>query len=333
MGAGTWSTAGYYANTKAKLDSGTTFGYDRDARMSGRMEPHESLDPKIVAKNGVIESRDNPDHPNSVPIILGVDQTGSMGRIPRVFQEKLAGIFDLIMLRGYIEDPQISIAAYGDTHADPIRTTVQFSNFESDNRVDEALDNLLLYGHGGGNGGETMTGIWYMMNKVVSDAWEKRNKKGYAFFVADEIALDLLPEHVKGFVGDGEPVGPITAVELAKSIQEKWEVYILLIDNVAAKIQKSEEFYTNLFGKQNVLVLEDADAVAETVALAIGVREGTVDLDEAEDDLKSVGSNELAVRTSVKAVQNAGLANLSRGKVAKVNTTLTFGDEDAAERL
>lgn len=333
MGAGTWSAAGYAATTASKLSSGTTFGYDRTARATSTFEPHADLDPFKVVKNGIIESRDSADHPNSVPIIFGLDQTGSMGGVPRKMQTKLKGTFDLFTLRGYIEDPQVAIAAYGDCYTDPIRSTVQFSNFESDNRIDDALDNLLLYGGGGGNGGETMTSLWYMMTKVSSDAYEKRGKKGYAFFVADEIALDLLPEHVKAFVGDGQPLAPLEVKALAKMIQEKWNVFILLIDNLSARIQGSEKFYKDLFGAGNVLVLEDPDSVSETIALAVGVSEGTVDIDEAEDDLKSIGSNEVAVRSSVTAIRNAGLAKVSSGgTVVKGNASLKLGNDDV-ERL
>lgn len=326
MGSGIWSTATYTASTKTKIDSGAAFGYDRYARSTGSYEPHETLDPMKVAVKGYIESRDNDDHPNSVPIVLGLDQTGSMGRVPRTVQTKLKGLFELLLLRGYIEDPQIAISAYGDAYCDPIRSTVQFSNFESDNRIDEALDNLLLYGGGGGNGGETMTGLWYMMTKVESDAWDKRKKKGYAFIVADEIALDLRPEHVKGFAGDGQPTAPLTVNELAAQLQEKWNVIILLINNGTAQYQGSEKFYTNLFGKKNVLVLEEAESVTETIALAIGVLEGTLDISDAADDLKSTGSDELVIRDSVDAIRTAGLANLAQGgKVVQANATVNIG--------
>lgn len=331
MGGGAWSTAGYNASTASKIAAGTTFGYDRYARGAGIAKPHESLDPRITAKNGMIESRDSDEHPNSVPIVIGVDQTGSMGLVPRVFQEKLAGVMDLLALRGYIEDPQIAVSAYGDCYADPIRTAVQFSNFESDNRVDDALDNLMLYGGGGGNGGETMTGIWYMMDKVVSDAWEKRGKKGYAFLVADEIALDLQPEHVKEFAGDGEPLAPLKVKKLAAHIQEKWEVYILLIDNMSARMQRSEKFYTNLFGKDHVLVLEDAEAVAETVVGVIGVSEGTVGLDDVESDLKSTGSADVAIRTATTALRKAGIAG--DGTAVLVGAGANLPDDDGVERV
>lgn len=314
MGQGAWSAATYGATTKTKIDSGTAFGYDKYAKAAGTYEPHALLDPLKVFAKGIIESRDSVDHPNSTPIVVGLDQTGSMGNIPYVVQKKLEGLLSLLALRGYAEDPQLAIAAYGDCKADPIRSTVQFSQFESDNRIDEALDNLLIVRGGGANNAESMAALWYMLTKVETDAWHKRGKKGYAFFVADEISHNLTKEEVKGFCGDTlQSDAGLSVKELAEKINERWEVFILLVDNFASQAQGSEKFYKNLFGNRNVLVMEDADSVSETIALAIGVSEGTLDIDDAEEDLTSTGSNAVAIRSSLAAVKNSGLAKLGGG--------------------
>lgn len=330
MGGGSWTTDKYNASTRAKISSGTTFGYDNHARSTNNYTPHKDLDPKIVAKNGYIESRDSDEHPNSLPIIIGLDQTGSMGGVPRNLQKSLAGIFDLIVLRGYAEDPQISIAAYGDLKCDPARSAVQISNFESDNRIDDNLNNLMLVGGGGGNGGETMSGIFYMMDKVKSDAWEKRNKKGYAFFVADEISLDLEMKDLADFTNDGEPTAPLKFSDLAKKVMEKWEVFILVIDNYSAEYQQSVKFYTEIFGRKNVLVLEDPDAVPETIAVTIGLREGTLDAMSVDKDLRSIGASDAVIATTNKAVAKAGLAG---GGISKNSTTLKPINKNKTNRL
>lgn len=309
MGGGSWTTDKYNSHTRAKIDTGTTFGYDDKARRTGDYTPHKNLDPRIVAKNGIIESRDSEEHPNSLPILIGLDQTGSMGKIPRELQKGLNGIFDLIVLRGYAEDPQISISAYGDLKCDPARSAVQISNFESDNRIDDNLDNLMLPGYGGGNGGETMSGIFYMMSKIRTDAWEKRGKKGYAFFVADEISLDLTMEDIADFTDDKEPTAPLEFEALAKEISKQWEVFILVIDNMSARYQNSIEFYTNIFGQRNVLVLEDPNAVPETIAVTIGLLEGTIDAMTVDKDLRSIGTSDSVIETTNRAIERSGLTN------------------------
>ncbi len=347
MGGGSWSASTYASATRSKIDAGTSFGYTKSTRTKSRTEwkAAEDLDPKKLAGPAspfagrtVRESRDNPDHPNSVPIATIFDTTGSMGSVPRVTQEKLAGLFGLLLRQGYVEDPQIMIGAYGDAYTDQV--PLQISQFESDNRIDEALDQLFLEGNGGGNGGETATLAWYYLaHHTATDAWEKRGKKGYAFFVADEVALGLTPEQITKAVGGNDTAleGPIdkdslTAEALAKAVTEKWDVYVLLIDNGSAKMQGSEKFYKNLFGTKHVLVVEDPNSIAETIALAIGALEGTVDLDDdAEDDLRSSGSNEVAIRSAVNAA--SVLKGFGSGIVAKGSLDLDLGNPTNTFRL
>jgi hypothetical protein len=341
MGGGNWSASTYASTTKKKIDTGTSFGYSTSMKSNARphdWKAHELLDPKRLAGAGspfegqtVRESRDNADHPNSVPIATIFDVTGSMGTIPVVVQSKLAGLFGLLLRKGYVEDPQIMVGAYGDAYSD--RVPLQVGQFESDNRIDECLDKIFIEKNGGANGGETQSLAWYYLaHHTATDAWDKRKKKGYAFFVADEIALDLLPEHIRDHIGDGEPFGgDLTVKNIAKSMTEKWDVFILLIDNMSARIQGSEKFYKDLFGAANVLVLEDPESVAETIALTIGAMEGTVDLDDAIDDLKETGASALTIRSATKAV--AGLANLNRGVVASGNANLDIGGNSGASRL
>lgn len=312
MGSGSWSVAGY-ATTSAKIASGTTFGYDSAARARGIYKAHDSLDPKKAIPNDgpyagqvMRESRDNDEHPNSTPIIIGFDNTGSMGRAPRTVQTKVPSVFGLLVRKGYVEDPQIAIATYGDAYCD--RVPLQFSQFESDNRIDENLDNLFLEGGGGGNNGETATMLLYFAAyHTATDAYEKRGKKGYLFIIADEKMLPLTDTQVKETIGDLQPAGDLSVEALAEAVQEKWEVVILLIDNYAAKAQRSFEHYSALFGEDHVLTVQDIDTIAETIASVVGVLEGVVsDSDELADDLRDVGTKDVAIRDVTVAVSRLG---------------------------
>lgn len=330
MGFGSYSTANFAASTGAKIASGTTFGYDRTARSTGKYEAHTSLDPKKKNAEGknLREARDR-DGEDSLPLVIGFDSTGSMANSPRIIQEKLANLFGLLIRKGYTGDlnPQISIASIGDAYCD--RVPLQISQFESDNKIDDNLDNLFLEGGGGGNGGETATLLWYYMNKhVATDAWDKRGKKGYLFIIADEIALDLKPEHITQFIGvDGEAPAErdLTAVKLAKELQEKWEVFILLIDNSSAHWQGSQKFYTGLFGAKNVIILENDETVSETIGAVIGRMENDdLDDDELIEDLISEGATKSVAQKTVTSI--AKLGNAPKGSVAKANITVTSSD-------
>lgn len=343
MGGGSWTASTYAASTGAKMRSGTSFSYTKSTastKPKSAWTAHADLDPKKLSGAGspfagknIRESRDSVEHPLSVPIATIFDCTGSMGSVPRKIQEKLAGLFGALLRKGYVQDPQIMIGAYGDAYCDSV--PLQISQFESDNRIDDALDNLFLEGGGGGNSGETMSLAWYFLaHHTATDAWEKRGKKGYAFFIADEKVLPLEKHHIERFIlpsdGEGGYIGEVAqdiSVEgLAAALQEKWEAYVLVIPNYAAEIQKSVEFYRNLFGER-CLVLDDPDAMMETIALTIGLMEGTTDLDAGADDLKALGSSDSAVRSASKALATVG-AGSSGGSVVVSEAPVGLDDDD-----
>lgn len=329
MGGGSWSASTYASTTRAKVDSGTSFAYSAATRSSSASSwsAHDDLDPKKVAGAGsplagqiVRESRDNDEHPNSTPIAVFFDETGSMGYVPVELQSKLGELYGLILRKGYAEDPQVLIGAYGDTHSD--RVPLQVSQFESDNRIDDNLDKLFLEGNGGGNRGESMSLAWYYTAAhTATDSWDKRGKKGYAFFIGDEVSHALSADDVKTYIGDGEPLVPVDDKGLVEALQEKWDAYVLVINNWSAQSQGSVKFYTELFGDR-CIVLEDPNSVSETIALLIGVLEGTIDLDEGADDLKAIGVSDSVVRSATKALATVGDSGSGRqvGQVAYSET-------------
>ena len=272
MGSGTWSSATYSAVSGAKIRAGATFDYS--ARATG---VHEKLDPKRLnaAGQNIRESRDSDEHPASTPIIVGFDETGSMGSIPRLVLTKLKTLFSLLVDKGYATDPQIAVAAYGDA-ANGERAPLQISQFESDNRIDDNLDLIFLEGLGGGNNGETSNLLlYYAAAHVSTDAFDRRGRKGHLIIIGDERQVPLTPEMIRTYVGDEQPLLEDISFEgIARAVTEKWDVWILLIDNAAARMQHSEAFYTDLFGPDHVLVVEDPDTIAETIAALIGYAEG-----------------------------------------------------------
>ena len=293
MGSGTWSSATYSAVSGAKIRAGATFDYS--ARATG---VHEKLDPKRLnaAGQNIRESRDSDEHPASTPIIVGFDETGSMGSIPRLVLTKLKTLFSLLVDKGYATDPQIAVAAYGDA-ANGERAPLQISQFESDNRIDDNLDLIYIEGLGGGNNGETSNLLlYYAATHVSTDAFDRRGRKGHLIIIGDERQVPLTPEMIRTYVGDEQPLLEDISFEgIARAVTEKWDVWILLINNAAARMQHSEAFYTDLFGPDHVLVVEDPGTIAETIAALIGYAEGR-DAAAIADDLTEAAGKEVAVR-------------------------------------
>ena len=134
MGNGKWSDDTYHAAATYRAATGASaFAYSD----SGATHTHPDLDPKGVT---VRESRDSDEHPNSVPVAVLFDVTGSMGTVPRILQQQLPQLFGLLLRKGYVTDPQILFGAIGDATCDA--APLQIGQFESDNRLDENLGNI-----------------------------------------------------------------------------------------------------------------------------------------------------------------------------------------------
>ncbi len=326
MGGGYWDAGTYASTTARSVSAGTSFGYDRTAKATGAYKSHESLDPAKRNAEGILlrESRDSVEHPASVPIVVGFDATGSMGGIPKIAQRNLTKLFSLILDKEYVVDPQIAITAYGDAYTDHV--PLQISQFESDNIIDTNLDNLFLEGNGGGNGGETQSLLWYFLaNHVVTDAFEKRGKRGYLFIIADEIALDLRTEHVTKAlsISADEVRGEDLTVEgVVQHLKEQWDTYIILEDNFSAKRQGSRAFYTRLFGADHIIDAEGYENVAEVIGGALGYLEGAADADQLEDDLKAIGTSDALARKTTNA-----LARITQA-TASVNADIELATDD-----
>jgi hypothetical protein len=338
MGFGGWSSSVYASTTGAKKASGTTFGHTTSTRTKvaagGRATVHETLDPKALnaARENIRESRDNTEHPTSTPLAVVFDETGSMQHVPGILQDKLTGLYGLLQRKGYVEHPQILVGGYGDAEVDEV--PLQMSQFESDNRVDDALDNIYLEGNGGGNRGESQCLAWYYLAyHTVTDRFEKGRGRGYAFFIGDEVSLRLREDQVKTFIGDDQPLGSLELQDLVNALKEKWDPYVLVIDNHAAKAQKSVEFYTELFGVENVLIVQDESAIAETIAGCIGLAEGVIDGDKLVADLKDIGTSDAIIATTSAALAVKGTTGGRTPVVSAPKPAGTNEEDDEVTRV
>lgn len=332
MGGGVWDPSTYKRTTGASAAAGTSFGYDRTVRSTGVIKAHESLDPAKRNASGRLlrESRDSVEHPNSVPIVVGFDATGSMGGIPRIAQKNLTKLFQLILDKKYVTDPQIAITSYGDAYTD--RVPLQLSQFESDNRIDTNLDNLFLEGGGGGNGGETQGLLWYFLaNHVVTDAYEKRGKRGYLFIIADEVSLDITAKQVMDTLGisaDEVRSEDLTVDGVVRHLKEQWDTYIILEDNWSAKRQGSRAFYTRLFGADHIIDAEGYENIAELIGGTLGYLEGAADEDQLTEDLKAIGNSDAAARKITDA-----LARINQPSTAVGAEIELIDDDEPLARL
>ncbi|MEV6343850.1 hypothetical protein [Actinoplanes sp. NPDC051851] len=272
MGSGRWSTDVYTAAESYRAATGqSAFAYS-DA---GARRVHPDLDPKGVFMR---ESRDSDEHPFSTPIAVLFDVTGSMNTVPRVLQSQLPQLLGLLTRKGYAIDPQILFGAIGDATCD--RAPLQIGQFESDNRMDEDLARFVLEGGGGGQKRESYElAMYFMARHTVLDSAVNRQRKGYLFIIGDELPYARVkPAEVRAVIGD-EITEAIPVETILAELKRRYEVYFIL--PTAAGWGGDREVLTRwrqLLG-QNVLELDDLEAVCDTIALAVGLGEDAIDVD------------------------------------------------------
>ncbi len=300
MGSTNWSTDVYEEAARLRRDAGMSdFAYSDSARATGKWRIHPTLDPKGVTFR---ESRDSALHPQSHAIAVLFDETGSMNSIPRVFQQKLAELMSVLLVKGYIQDPQILFGAFGDATCD--RAPLQVGQFESGVEMDEHLRNIILEGGGGGTNNESYElALYFLARHTAIDCWEKRGRKGYLFLIGDEMAYPAVnKQQVEKHIGDGLQKS-IPLRQIIAEVQRRYHFFFIFPRNASHGSDEGiQTFWQDLLG-QNVLFLDDENAVSETIALAIGLTEDAITLAKGSADLSDAGASHSSIAAATKALQ------------------------------
>lgn len=285
MGSGTFDAGAYRAF------AATTRGKATDEIYSSR-SINKNLDPKGVK---IRESRDSADNPNSTPIIVAIDVTGSMGIIADVLaREGLGTLFKEILDRKSVTNPHLMFMAVGDANCD--RAPLQVSQFEADNRIVEQLTQIYIEHGGGGNNFESYNLPWYFAaHHTEHDSLIKRGKRGYLFTVGDEEApQSLTKDQIEKFIGDIVE-REIDTSEMLSEAQRKYDVFHVIIkegDYASKAFERVLDSWKKILG-QHVIPLADHKKLSETIVSTIEVVEGR----EAKDVTARFGS---AVYDAVK---------------------------------
>ncbi len=306
MGRGYWDTSTYQAAAAARRAAGIDdFGHSAAMRRLPRNQRRaaDSLDVYGVT---VREARDGSDHPASTPIAVFFDVTGSMGRVPVTVQRRLGDLLGLLTRGGYVDDPQIMVGAVGDDQFDAV--PIQIGQFESDNRIDEQLRDIYLEGGGGGDKREGYAlAAYFLATRAQTDAWDKRGKKGYVFFIGDEMNKPVLSgQSLARFLGEDDR-GDLDIAELYRLLAQRWHVFYVL-PNLTSYYDdpEIEDHWRALVGERFVK-LEDPDGVADLIALTIGVTEDAVTVAEGITDLRAAGSpSHVAVGKALARLDSGG---------------------------
>ena len=192
MGSGSWSTNTYRATTAA---------YSTKSReeIFHQRSLHEEMD-LTKSKTHIRESRDSEEHPESFPVFIALDETGSMGSVPdKMIRDYLPKLMDSIIDSIGIKHPQILFMGVGDHECDSC--PCQVGQFESSTiAINQCLSRIYLEGRGGGNNGESYLLPWIIAGNHTSiDSYEKRNQNNrnsqYYFNCTHRLHLHITNRH------------------------------------------------------------------------------------------------------------------------------------------
>ena len=222
---------------------------------------HESMQP---SKALIREARDSENHPNSVPIIIALDTTGSMLDIPKhLVADGLPNMVGSIIQKG-VPDPSILFLGVGDHECD--RAPLQVGQFESgDAELDLWLTRTYLERGGGGNGGESyLLAHYFAANHTVTDSLEKRGEKGILVTIGDEAGLHSLPRRSVEEIMGKDVQGNYSDQNLLNLAKEKYDVYHIHINHNGGD-RRAEAYWKDLLN-ENCIIVDDYEEVGNTIS-------------------------------------------------------------------
>jgi hypothetical protein len=260
-------------------DYSTSRGYDKATTTTAHIYASSNLDPSLdPRKIEMRESCDSDLFPNSTPIIVAFDVTGSMDPVlDAMARQGLNALCSGIYERKPVSDPHILCMGIGDAEY-PDKAPLQVTQFETDMKIVDQLTKIWLEKGGGGNNHESHLLPWYFAAfHTKCDSWLKRKKKGYLFTIGDEEPMQSLPKSIiKDFLGKDCPQD-FTADTLLNKVSQTWEVFHLMVKQGSYMSKYPDRVtagWVKLLG-QRALVLSDFHKLGEVILSAIQVCEGS----------------------------------------------------------
>ena len=292
MGYGSWTSSSWTNYTTSK-------GYTASSSASEMYTSRRMKDAFDPTQFKFRESCDSAEHPNSTPIVLALDVTGSMSSVLETVSKRLGDTMGEIYKRNPVTDPQVCFMAFGDGECDS--SPIQVTQFESDIRIAEQLNDIYFERGGGGNGGESYAFPWYVASRrCKTDAWDKHKKKGFLFTIGDECCLPKLTKaQIKKFLGD-DVERDLSATEILTEASRKCEVYHLIVDPVTYQPVYKE--WKQLLGN-NAIAVEAIDKIPEIIVSILELHSGksAVDVINSWD-----GTVQLVVKDALKDLAKNG---------------------------
>lgn len=232
MGTGNWTKDAFVNYTCATKGMGLD-DFATSSLSAQEVYKAHSLQKELNPYGAVRECCENEEHPNTLPVILALDVTGSMGQAAVKVAQQLNSIITDIYNANTGYDVEFCVMGIGDLSWD--YAPIQMSQFESDVRIAEHLDKLFFEFGGGGNSYESYTAAWYMGARHTKlDCWN-RGRKGIIITLGDEQLNPYLPRegyHCGLIASTGDsPQRDIETEALYEEVIQKYDVYHISVND------------------------------------------------------------------------------------------------------
>ena len=228
MGNGSWTSSAYDTYTKSTrgMDAST---YATSNLSTSQVYKSHSLSKILDPYNIVRACHDTEEHPETLPVILALDVTGSMGGAAKRVNQKLNEIMTELYNDPLVRDVEFCVMGIGDLECDD--APIQMSQFESDIRIAEQNDKIWFEAGGGGNRDESYTAAWYMGARHCDLHCWNRGKKGIIITLGDELPNPYLPKNQLNAVTGDKVQADVKTPELYAEASEKFNIYHIAIDD------------------------------------------------------------------------------------------------------
>jgi hypothetical protein len=297
------------------------------------LKVHPLLDPRHRNSKGELirESLDSATSPQSRPIVVALDKTGSMQKVPPILFDKLSKLMKDLVKHGFIQYPHILTAAFDDVKFQR-QVPIEISQFETGNETDDALSKIILTGNGGGNRFESADLIlWFLANYSRLDCLDKRGEKGFLFIVSDEKLQPTVSRSEIKDVFDVDVEANIPLEDVMARLSEQYEVFYIMPSG--AYYNDDQEITGSLkalFGER-FINNSDPELICEVLIGLIAATEG-FDVNDIKAALVDENTTaDQAQRATDAIVPYAG--GLTKKNTGSASEELVGAGSDAVDRI
>lgn len=266
MGGGCYSVDSFnsYAKSVGAVMDNCEIDGVKTLRLNNMKYSQTSLHSELDPKSRVRECCNTEEHPNTLPVILALDVTGSMGS---ACDECAASVANLMKdLYEQFEDVEVCVMGVGDLECDD--SPLQVSQFESDVRVAKQMQEIYLEKGGGGNSYESYTAPWYFgLYHTRLDCFDKQGRKGVIITMGDEPLNPALNKRdVEHFLGVGlEEQVELKTDKLYKAASKKFDIYHISVEDDRTNYNSDRTSYEDQVDKSFKDVIGDDHYLVSSV--------------------------------------------------------------------